>query len=105
MTRPNPTRSMKTIAKRMGTDAYITPNRTRQQGSAGLDRALVVVDHDRRVEIGDLGLGAVALGDHLAPGSVVGLLGRRPALPQIDAAADRRPAPFAGAIEIVLAHQ
>src|SRR6266545_5516157 len=47
-----------------------------------------VVDDDRTVEPGDPGLGAVELFHPRAPFAVVDPLGRRPRLPEIDAAGD-----------------
>ena len=42
-----------------------------------------VVDHDRRLEIADLGLGAVAFGDHLAPLSSIDTVGGLAAFPEL----------------------
>src|SRR5258705_9090723 len=45
-----------------------------------------VIDNDRSLEIADLGRGAVALGNHLAPFGIVDALGGFAAVPQIAAA-------------------
>src|SRR5215212_2560607 len=59
----------------------------------------LVVDDHRRVEERDLGLGAVAIGDHAPPFGGVDLLGVGAALPEIDAAA------CALAVKVILAHE
>src|SRR5918994_2458189 len=67
----------------------------------GQDLVAFVVDHDGRLEVADVGRGAIAVGDVVLPLRRVDGLGVGAGLPQIDAAADA-----ALVVEqVVLAHQ
>src|SRR6185437_110984 len=60
-----------------------------------------IVDDDRRLEEADLGRGAVAIGDHLAPFGVIDALRRLAAFPEVAAAAGAA----LGVEQIIFAHE